>query len=82
MSKKVYVDVIAEFKKDGLLKPLIIRWNDGRVFKVGKIVRCTAAGKSVKDSFGLLYTCLVSGKEINLYYEEMGSKWFVEGKGR
>ena len=31
MSNKVYVDVIAEFKREGLLKPLVIKWKDGRV---------------------------------------------------
>ena len=82
MGKKVYVDVIAEFKREGLLRPLVIRWNDGREYRVGRIIRCSAAGKSVKDSCGLLYTCLVSGKEVNLYYEDIGSKWFVERNGR
>ena len=82
MSNKVYVDVIAEFKREGLLKPLVIKWKDGRAYKVVKVLRCTAAGKSVRGSCGLLYTCLVSGKEVNLYYEEMYASWFVEGRGR
>ena len=80
--KKVYVDVIAENIHEGLLRPLSIRWKNGRQYNINKIIKCTAAGKTVKDSFGLLYTCDISGKEIRLYYEDsgFGGKWFVEAR--
>ena len=34
MSNKVYVDVLAEFSKDGLLIPKEITWEDGRKYEI------------------------------------------------
>ncbi|WP_026659371.1 hypothetical protein [Butyrivibrio sp. AC2005] len=83
MNKKVYVDVIAEFRKQELIKPLVIKWSDGRKYKVDRIVKCTSAGRIAKDAYGLLYIFMVEGKEVSLYYEEgrYGISWFVLGKG-
>lgn len=33
-SNKVYVDVLAEFSKDGLLIPKEITWEDGRKYEI------------------------------------------------
>lgn len=37
MSNKVYVDVLAEFSKDGLLIPKEITWEDGRKYEITEI---------------------------------------------
>ncbi len=34
---KIYVDVLAEFTKEGVLKPREIIWEDGRHYEVDKI---------------------------------------------
>ncbi len=83
MGKKVYVDVIAEFRKQEIIKPLVIKWSDGRKYKVDRILKCTSAGRIAKDAYGLLYICLIAGKQVSLYYEEgqYGINWFVMGKG-
>lgn len=37
MSNKVYVDVLAEFSKDGLLIPKEITWEDGRKYEITRV---------------------------------------------
>ena len=37
MSNKVYVDVLAEFSKDGLLIPKEITWEDGRKYEIPRV---------------------------------------------
>ena len=37
MSNKVYVDVLAEFSKDGILIPKEITWEDGRKYEITRV---------------------------------------------
>ena len=48
MSNKVYVDVLAEFSKDGLLIPKEITWEDGRKYEITR----------VKDKLGALVNAI------------------------
>ena len=73
MSNKVYVDVLAEFSKDGLLIPKEITWEDGRKYEITRV--STRAG-----DVGERYTCVVDGKEIFLFYED-NNMWFMERAG-
>lgn len=34
---KVYVDVVAEFRKDGQLVPIFFTWEDGRKYSIDRI---------------------------------------------
>ena len=34
---KVYVDVVAEFSKDGQLVPILFIWEDGRKYKIDRM---------------------------------------------
>lgn len=36
---KVYVDVVAEFSKEGCLIPILFVWEDGRKYKIDKILK-------------------------------------------
>ena len=43
---KVYVDVVAEFRKDGQLVPIFFTWEDGRKYSIDRIhLYDTRAGK-------------------------------------
>ena len=44
---KVYVDVVAEFRKDGQLVPIFFTWEDGRKYSI-----CAALG-----NFVLIVSC-------------------------
>ena len=36
---KVYVDVVAEFRKDGRLVPIFFTWEDGRKYSIDRILK-------------------------------------------
>ena len=52
--QKKYVSVSAEVDTDGVIRPLLIRWHDGRQWEVTKVLHtCTAS----HDEFeGVRYT--------------------------
>ena len=70
MSNKVYVDVLAEFSKDGLLIPKEITWEDGRKYEITRVKDKRKAASTRAGGVGERYTCVVDGKEIFLFYEE------------
>lgn len=76
---KVYVDVVAEFTKDGQLIPQCIKWEDGRKFEIGKVKDVRRAASLRAGGAGTRYTCMISGQEKYLYYED-NNMWFVEGR--
>ena len=77
MSNKVYVDVLAEFSKDGLLIPKEITWEDGRKYEITRVKDKRRAASTRAGGVGERYTCVVDGKEIFLFYED-NNMWFME----
>ena len=77
MSNKVYVDVLAEFSKDGLLIPKEITWEDGRKYEITRVKDKRRAASTTAGGVGERYTCVVAGKEIFLFYEN-NNMWFME----
>ncbi len=82
IGKKVYVDVIAEFTDEGFVRPLSIKWEDGRRYEITKVRKCEPGASRKAGGAGLVYTCVVNGKDIHLYLEDLptGEKWFLEAK--
>lgn len=78
-SKKVYVDVIVRFTKEGAVAPVSFIWIDGTTYEIQKVKdRCRAASLKA-GGVGTRYTCVIDGKESHLYYED-NNRWFVEKK--
>ena len=77
---KVYVDVLAEFSKDGLLIPKEITWEDGRKYEITRVKDKRRAASTRAGGVGERYTCVVDGKEILLFYED-NNMWFMERAG-
>ena len=76
--RKEYVSVNADIDTSGMFLPRFIRWKNGHVFMIDRIVyKCRAASAKV-GSGGIRYTVSIKGKESYLYQE--GNKWFVEAK--
>ncbi|WP_242826988.1 hypothetical protein [Butyrivibrio sp. MC2013] len=73
---KVYVDVEAVFTRDGFLKPKYVVWEDGRRYNIDKIRSCRRAASTDAGGIGIMYICMVSGREVRLFYEE-NYRWFV-----
>ena len=64
-SHKVYVDVTAEFTKDG------------QVYEIQKVTDIRRAASLKAGGVGLRYTCIVDGCKSHLYYED-NNLWFME----
>lgn len=75
-----YVDVLAEFSKDGLLIPKEITWEDGRKYEITRVKDKRRAASTRAGGVGERYTCVVDGKEIFLFYED-NNMWFMERAG-
>lgn len=78
MARKVYVEVTAKFDTDGNITPLSVTWEDGTVYEIDRILDKRRAASIKAGGIGMRYTCLISGRQSYLYYEE--PRWFVEGK--
>ena len=76
---KIYVDVIAEFSREGTLTPKKIRWRDGRIFEIARVTEVRRAASFGGGGCGIRYTCCISGYRKFLFYDDSGM-WFVEGK--
>ena len=76
---KIYVDVAAEFTRDGKLRPLWLTWTDGKKYLIDKVTRCERAASRKAGGCGIRYTIMVQGHERYLFYEE-NYQWFVEAK--
>ena len=77
---KVYVDVIAEFTKDGILRPKSFTWSDGTVYEIQRVKDICRAASLRAGGAGIRYTCMVNGKDCHLYYED-NNMWFMERAG-
>lgn len=76
---KVYVDVKALFTKGGKLLPFSVRWTDGTEFEIQRITEIRRAASLKAGGVAIRYTCIISGWESHLYYDEH-NRWYVERK--
>lgn len=84
-SIKVYVPVLAAFAADGKMIPRRIRWEDGEVYEIDKVLDCRPAAALKAGGQGDRYTVQIGGKQSYLFFEhntdvsarDIG-RWFVE----
>ena len=69
-TNKVYVDVTAVFSKEGQLKPVSVKWQDGHIYEIQRITDIRRAASLKAGGVGMRYTCIIDGKETHLFYEE------------
>ena len=79
-TQKVYVDVMAEFTKEGILLPRGITWEDGRKYEITRVVSKKRAASMKVGGVGDKYVCIVDGREVSLFYED-NNMWFMERSG-
>ena len=78
MVRKVFVDVVLLQDKDGKSRPLKIKWEDGTVYLVERLIyRCHAPSVNVGGG-KMRYTVQICGKETFLFEED--GRWFVEAR--
>jgi hypothetical protein len=73
---KVFVQITAEHNLEGKARPLTIKWEDGRVFNIDRIIDVRQAASLKAGGQGMRYTCRVCGKEVYLFCDE--GRWFIE----
>lgn len=78
--EKIYISVIALFKKQGGLTPREIIWTDGKRFQIDKVMFVDQAPSSSGGLLTTRYTVLIGLEERRLFYEKENQRWFVEKK--
>jgi hypothetical protein len=74
--RKAYVSVNLDVDADGTVHPRCIRWENGRIFTIDRVLyKCRAASGNVSGG-GIRYTVSIGSRTSYLFNE--GSKWFVE----
>lgn len=76
--KKVFVDVLVKFTKDGRKLPLTVIWEDGKQYAIDKVIDMRRAASLKAGGQGMRYLCRIQGHETFLWLED--DKWFVEAK--
>ena len=76
MHEKVFVQVLVLFDEAGTMTPKSIRWEDGRVFSIDRILDIRPAARLKAGGRGIRYTCRILGKQTYLFFEDPA--WFVE----
>lgn len=61
----------------GNITPISVVWEDGRGFKIDRVLDVRRAASLKAGGIGVRYLCRISGRETFLYYED--PRWFVEG---
>lgn len=74
---KKIVDVVLLWKGDGTHIPLFIVIDGGK-YKIDRIYKKPYQAASSVGGVGIKYEVRVMNKNINLYYEELHQRWFIE----
>ena len=83
--QRVYIDVDCIIQSDGVMRPRIIKWPDGRHFIIDKVICRRQAAAAKAGGQGARYTIAVCGQERYLFFERSSNisgntigKWYVE----
>lgn len=78
--QKIYVDVIAAFKAEGPVLPKKLRFPDGSIYAIERVVDIQRAAARKTGGIGLRYHCVILGQDTYIWLEDDALKWFVEAK--
>lgn len=76
MSRKVYVEVAATFTPEGTIIPQHIRWENGTIFIIDRVLDIRHAAATKAGGCGLRYTIRIGSRQTYLFLDE--DRWFVE----
>ena len=74
---KKYINVNAEFTKEGEVIPHSVVDDDGEIFEIQRIKDIRRAASLRAGAVGIRFTCIIDGYEKVIFYED-NCKWFVE----
>ena len=72
---KVYVDVVAEFRKDGQLVPIFFTWEDGRKYSIDRILKIERCASRKAGGVGMMYTCMIQGRKATCFTKWTNGLW-------
>jgi len=80
---KVYIKVSVVFDEDGQMLPRAFEWEDGRKYKIDRVLKKRPAHADKVGGQGDRYTVLIGGRERYLFFEPSYNgdnlgRWFVE----
>lgn len=75
-TRKLHINVIAEFLPNGHIVPLSIVLYDGRCYPVDQVLDVKSAANMKVGGAGIRYICTIEGQQRSLWRE--GDRWFVE----
>jgi hypothetical protein len=76
---RIYIDVTVRWLPTGKMIPLSFTWEDGREYKINKVL-AVREGHSLKQfASGKRYYCQTGKRRYYLHYD--GERWYVEVKG-
>lgn len=67
---KFFVEVTAKHDIHGNIRPLTIKWEDGRIFEVDRVLDIRLAPSLKGGGMGIRYTCRIYNKEVYLFDDE------------
>lgn len=79
MIVKKYVEMIVRYLEDGTILPLAVRWAEGEMYEIDRVVDVRPAASLKAGGAGIRYTCMIQGHQKYLWLED--TRWFVEAKG-
>ena len=68
--------IVAKFDPEDHLQPQSIRWEDGTVYEIDKVLHVCRGASLKAGGAGIRYTVRVCCKETYLFLEK--NRWFVE----
>ena len=74
--RKVYVTMNVQMRRDGSWYPKSIIWEDGRLYRVERVLGVTRAAAQKVGGCGDRYTLVVEGHER--YFFNDNGRWFTE----
>ena len=77
----VYVEVLVRFTAEGTVVPVSFLWEDGHRYQIERVKKVQRCASRKAGGCGIMYTCIVQGKETHLYFEDdSAGRWFLERK--
>ena len=76
--EKKYVKVVSSTDEDGVVTPLSVEWEDGRVYEIDRVLDRRHAASLKVGGTGMRYLVRIGQAKTYLFHEE--SRWFVEAK--
>lgn len=79
MWQRVYIDVLTEHLKDGMVLPRRMTWVDDRQYEIDRVLAIKPCAAMKAGGHGIRYTVSILGRTRYLFRED--DRFFVEHEG-